>query len=143
MRRILLLSPEDVERIQNGEDVMIIISGGNGRIYLRKSTDKKVPNEKDMTPRIITICGSYQFSELMFSEYKRLTELGYIVLMPAIGCEARSKEWYLNLHYEKISMSDAIYVIDKGGHIGESTQLEIDKAKELGKIVYRWSRNDI
>lgn len=92
---------------------------------------------------VVTICGSYRFTDLMISEYKRLTELGYIVLMPAVGCEARCKEWYLDLHYKKIAMSNAIFVIDKGGYIGESTQLEIDKAKALGKIVYRWSRNDI
>ena len=92
---------------------------------------------------VITICGGERFPDLVISEYVRLTELGYIVLMPAIDCEARSKEWYLDLHCKKIAMSNAIFVIDKGGYIDESTQLEIDKAKALGKIVYRWSRNDI
>ena len=42
-----------------------------------------------------------------------------------------------NSHFKKIELSDFIYVIDKDGYIGDSTKLEIEYAKSLGKdIVY-------
>lgn len=36
------------------------------------------------------------------------------------------------LHYDKIRLSDEIFVINPGGYIGESTAAEIAFAKELG-----------
>jgi hypothetical protein len=41
-----------------------------------------------------------------------------------------------NLHKEKINMSDAIYVINKDGYIGESTYSEIDWASRMKKQIY-------
>lgn len=41
-----------------------------------------------------------------------------------------------NLHRMKIDMSDAIYVINKDGYIGESTYGEIDWAKKHNKEIY-------
>jgi len=41
-----------------------------------------------------------------------------------------------NLHKEKINMSDAIFVINKDGYIGESTYSEIDWAQRMKKEVY-------
>ena len=38
-------------------------------------------------------------------------------------------------HWKKIDISDAIYVVNIGGYIGQSTQNEIDYAKKLGKEV--------
>jgi hypothetical protein len=37
------------------------------------------------------------------------------------------------LHKKKIDMSDAIFVVNKGGYIGSSTKSEIDYAKAKGK----------
>ena len=40
-------------------------------------------------------------------------------------------------HFKRIEMSDAIFVININNYIGESTKLEIEHAKKLGKeIVY-------
>ncbi len=39
------------------------------------------------------------------------------------------------LHYGKIDISDAIYVVNAGGYIGESTQGEIDYARLHNKEV--------
>ena len=46
-----------------------------------------------------------------------------------------NKEMLDRIHKEKIRMSDAIYVINKDGYIGESTKQEIEFAKEFGKEV--------
>ena len=40
-----------------------------------------------------------------------------------------------NLHREKIEMSDAIFVVNVDGYIGESTSDEIEYAKSNGKTV--------
>ena len=41
-----------------------------------------------------------------------------------------------DIHKRKIDMSDEIYVINKGGYIGESTRSEIEYAKKKNKIVH-------
>ena len=41
-----------------------------------------------------------------------------------------------NMHKRKIDMADAIYVINVGGYIGESTKSEIEYALRNGKKVY-------
>lgn len=44
-------------------------------------------------------------------------------------------------HYKKIDISDGIYVVNIGGYIGESTQLEIDYAKAHNKeIIYHCNK---
>jgi len=40
-----------------------------------------------------------------------------------------------NMHKRKIDMADAIYVINVGGYIGESTRSEIEYATKQGKTV--------
>ena len=40
-----------------------------------------------------------------------------------------------DLHKEKILISDAIYVVNKDGYIGESTKSEIEFAKEHNKEI--------
>ena len=40
-----------------------------------------------------------------------------------------------DLHYNKIKISDAIYVINVNGYIGSQTSKEIEYAKKLGKEV--------
>ena len=39
------------------------------------------------------------------------------------------------LHYNKIELSDAIYVVNVNGYIGSSTKNEIEYAKKSGKEV--------
>ena len=53
------------------------------------------------------------------------------------GTLTRTKEMLDDMHKRKIDMSDAIYVINVGGYIGDSTKSEIKYAKEHGKdIIY-------
>lgn len=93
--------------------------------------------------KIITICGSYKFESTMIEVYKQLTELGYIVLFPAMRCTEHHKEWYLELHFKKIAMSDAIFVVDVDRYVGESTRAEINKAIENQKQVIYYSDNKL
>ena len=51
------------------------------------------------------------------------------------GTLTRTKEMLDDMHKRKIDMSDEIYVINVGGYIGTSTQLEIDYAIATGKAV--------
>lgn len=91
--------------------------------------------------KIITICGSMKFQEQMIDIAKKLElEEQYIVIQCVYFDKSRiltSQEINaLNkLHYRKIDISDAIYVVNVGGYIGESTQKEIEYAHSLNKEV--------
>ncbi len=75
---------------------------------------------------------------------KKLTLEGNIVI--SVGLFGHSgddevwtpgmKEMLDNMHKRKIDMADAIYVINVGGYIGESTRSEIEYALKNGKRVY-------
>lgn len=92
--------------------------------------------------KIITICGSYKFTKELISCYQELTDQGYIVLFPAMGCEGHDKSYYMRLHFDKIAMSDAIYVVNVGGYIGESVREEINYAKEHNKEILYFTDKD-
>ena len=92
---------------------------------------------------VITLCGSTRFKDEFIKAQKRLTLEGNIVI--SVGLFGHSgddevwtegtKEMLDNMHKRKIDMADAIYVINVGGYIGESTRLEIEYAKRHGKEV--------
>ena len=92
---------------------------------------------------VITLCGSTRFKEQYLEAQKRLTLEGNIII--SVGLFGHSgdeetwepgvKEMLDNMHKRKIDMADAIYVINVGGYIGESTRSEIEYAKSHGKEV--------
>lgn len=90
---------------------------------------------------VITICGSTKFKNEMLNTAKELTLNGNIVLMPFVftHCddEITDEQRLLlyQLHFKKIEMSDAIFVVNVDNYIGESTKNEIKYAKKLGKII--------
>ena len=93
--------------------------------------------------KIVTICGSMKFMNEMMIVAQKLAFQGYCVLTPIYpviqNIEITEKKlcFLKDAHFKKIDLSDLIYVIDKDGYIGESTRLEIEYAKSLGKdIVY-------
>ena len=63
----------------------------------------------------------------------------FIPVYPVIK-RKRTKEELDNLkkiHFKKIELSDAIFVVNKNKYIGESTNLEIEYTKKLGiEILY-------
>lgn len=92
---------------------------------------------------IITLCGSTRFKDEFLQAQKDLTLAGHIVLSVGLfahadGIELTPEEKIRldNLHKEKINMSDAIFVINKDGYIGESTYGEIDWANRMKKQIF-------
>ena len=81
--------------------------------------------------RVITLCGSTRFKEDFERVNKKLTLQGNIVI--SVGCFGHAGDVFTDeqkvmlddIHKRKIDMADAIYVINKDGYIGMSTQSEI------------------
>lgn len=91
---------------------------------------------------IVTICGSTKFKDTIQAVAQDLTMQGHIVLAPCVYHHAdevdlttEEKIRLDNLHKQKINMSDAIYVVNVDGYIGESTYGEIDWADRMGKQI--------
>lgn len=92
---------------------------------------------------IITLCGSTRFKDEFLKVQRDLTLAGHIVLSVGLFGHADNEELSTedkirldNLHKEKINMSDAIFVINKDGYIGESTYGEIDWANRMKKQIF-------
>jgi hypothetical protein len=91
--------------------------------------------------KVITLCGSTRFKEDFERVNKELTLGGNIVI--SVGCFGHAGDVFTedqkimldDIHKRKIDMADAIYVINKGGYIGESTKSEIKYALEHNKPV--------
>lgn len=96
-------------------------------------------------PQIITLCGSTRFKDLFLEAARDLTLQGWIVLMPGVFGHADNFEWTEEqkknldeLHLEKIRMSNAVFLLNKGGYIGESTRREIEYAKSRNIPIYKY-----
>lgn len=100
--------------------------------------------------KVITLCGSTRFKKEFIEVQKKLTLKGNIVISVGLfghsgddevwdgmdeGTLTKTKEMLDDMHKRKIDMADEIYVINKGGYIGESTRSEIEYAKAHGKII--------
>ena len=99
-----------------------------------------------MKREIITLCGSTRFYDQFREVEKKLTMEGKIPLPPAFYGKAEGLEYSSDvgehlwkLHLDKINISDGIYVVNPGGYIGESTQKEINHAREKGKTIRFYS----
>lgn len=91
--------------------------------------------------KVVTICGSMKFKEKMMEVAKELEIKNEYVVIQCIYSNdkfnEKEKQILAKLHYDKIKISDAIYVININGYIGESTAKEIEYAKKLGnEIIY-------
>ena len=92
---------------------------------------------------VITLCGSTRFKDAFMEAQKRLTLEGNIVISVRLFGHSGddevwkpgTKEMLDNMHKRKIDMADAIYIINVGGYIGESTRSEIEYALKNGKRV--------
>ena len=76
---------------------------------------------------------------------RKLALEGNCVLTPVYPISdkmKRTKEQLIKLkeaHFKRIELSDAILVVNINNYIGESTKLEIDYAKKLGKEILYYS----
>ena len=93
--------------------------------------------------KIITICGSLKYQKEMMIEAEKLALKGYCVLTPVFSVSDNieiTKEQISKMkeaHFKKIELSDSIFVLNINNYIGDSTKMEIDYAKKLGKeIIY-------
>lgn len=65
------------------------------------------------------------------------TKNGWCVIQCVYDITKNEMENVVNAHWKKIDMSDAIYVVNIDGYIGNSTNNEIEYAKSKGKeIIY-------
>lgn len=93
--------------------------------------------------KIITLCGSLKFQKEMMTVAEKMALEGYCILTPVYPVLENMKateEQLIKLkeaHFRRIKLSDAILVVNVNNYIGESTNLEIEYAKKLGKkIIY-------
>ena len=94
-----------------------------------------------MEIKVITICGSMRYSKKMMkiAEELELKE-GYAVIQCVYNIDGQRYEGVDasildKMHRKKIDISDAIYVVNIDGYIGNSTRNEIEYAKNNGKEV--------
>ena len=91
--------------------------------------------------KIVTLCGSVKFYDKMQEINEKLAlENKYVVigLTPRVtntNFTEHDKELLCELHRAKIDLSDAIFVVNMNGYIGESTRKEIEYAKQNGKEI--------
>jgi hypothetical protein len=93
--------------------------------------------------KVITVCGSLRFEEIIKNYTEKLELEGNCVL--SVIYPTKSNDNYTdgeiqNLkigHLKKIELSDAIFVVNKDGYIGEAVKEEIAYAKKHNKeIIY-------
>ena len=91
--------------------------------------------------KIITICGSMKFQKEIMEIAEKLALEGNCVLTPIypaienIELTDEQIEILKEGHRKRIALSDAIYVVNVNGYVGDNTQSEIDLAKKLGKEI--------
>ena len=91
--------------------------------------------------KIVTICGSMKFSEKMMKISEELElKQGYAVIQCVYNLDGKKHEGIDGelldrIHRKKIDISDAVYIVNVGGYIGNSTKNEIEYAKTLGKEI--------
>ena len=91
--------------------------------------------------KVITVCGSLRFQKELIEESELLELAGNCVLSvvyPSKAMELYTKEdldMFSKLHYQKIDISDTIYVVNVDGYIGESTRSEMEYALAKGKEI--------
>lgn len=94
-----------------------------------------------MDIKVITICGSMRYSKEMMKIAEELElEKGYAVIQCVYNIDGQKYEGVDatildKIHRKKIDISDAIYVVNIDGYIGNSTKNEIEYAKNNRKEV--------
>ena len=95
--------------------------------------------------KVITVCGSVKFYDDLVKAYERLAYDGWCVL-GLVPLSPQTPEQIAMLkanHYKKIELSDAIFVVNKDGYIGNSTKNEIEHAKGLSKEILYLEKNEL
>jgi len=91
--------------------------------------------------KIITMCGSMRFiDEMKKIAWDLECNKGYCIIQLVYNDEdgeitTEGKERLATAHFRKIEISDAIYVVNIGGYIGDSVHAEIALAERLKKEI--------
>jgi len=94
-----------------------------------------------MEIKVITICGSMRYSKEMMKISEELElKKGYAVIQCVYNVDGLKHEGVDasildKIHRKKIDISDAIYVVNIDGYIGNSTKKEIEYAINNDKEV--------
>jgi hypothetical protein len=114
--------------------------------------DQQAPRSAESEAKVITLCGSTKFEAEFAEVNQRLTMEGCVVIslgmfslpdLPDYDWTADSsglKGRLRGVHFEKIRMTDEVYVVDPGGYVGESIRRQIACAESLGTPVRYLSR---
>ena len=100
-----------------------------------------------MEIKVITICGSMRYKKEMMKISEELElKKGYVVIQCIYNVNGQEYDEVdasilAKIHKKKIDISDAIYVVNIDGYIGESTKREIEYATENGKEVIYHEKN--
>lgn len=101
-----------------------------------------------MEVKVITICGSMRYSKEMMKISEELElKNGYAVIQCVYNVDGLKYEGVDagtldKIHRKKIDISDAIYVVNIGGYIGNSTKNEIEYAINNAKeVIYHETIN--
>ena len=98
--------------------------------------------------KIITICGSLKFENEIKIYSEKLALEGNCVLSVIYPTKEKDKYTDEELHilgkehFKKIDISDAIFVVNKNGYIGESVRKEINYAEEKNKEIIYLENNE-
>jgi hypothetical protein len=103
----------------------------------------------------VVICGSSRFAEEMREFAKQLKDLGVVVYEPHLyrasgGVWNEIKDFdkqfvalgLVHDHFYKIRMADTVYVYNKEGYSGVSTNIEIGYSVALDKAIFAYEEND-
>ena len=91
--------------------------------------------------KIITVCGSLKFQKEMMIIAEKMALKGNCILTPVypvLENYERTDEQQKKLkeeHFKRIELADAILVVNVNNYIGNSTNLEIEYARKLGKEI--------
>ncbi|MBQ3918784.1 MAG: hypothetical protein II695_03845 [Oscillospiraceae bacterium] len=95
--------------------------------------------------KTVTICGSMRFErDMQKIAFILETRYDMSVLQCVYTGGRRPSDADISAleraHFQKIAISDAVYVVDIGGYIGDQASKEIDYAKSMGKEIIYHSR---
>lgn len=95
--------------------------------------------------KVVSICGSMKFADEMINIATDLEKkYGWCVLQCVYNVGNVNEQELDNIvqaHYKRIDISDAIYVVNIGGYIGNSVKNEIKYALDHGKEVIYHEKN--
>ncbi len=104
----------------------------------------RVEDKKGDRPKVICLCGSTKFKDAFIKSNFEFTMQGYIVLSVGWGSHSdgsiytptqKEKIELDELHKRKIDLADEVFIINKDGYIGESTNSELHYAMKKGKKI--------